>query len=75
MAMRRMPRLIIVRRGDTALFSCLKERFPDAVLIYDRRAKERVTTKSKRGADQRAPQGEIVASRGYYASRQRVPRF
>jgi hypothetical protein len=69
-----MPRLIIVRRGDTALFSCLRERFPDAIVIYDRRTNEQVDTKPARGGDQRAPQGAIISSRGFYASRQRVPR-
>ena len=69
-----MPRLIIVRRGDTTLFNCLRERFPDAVVIYDRRAKSRDGAKTKVGADQRAPQGAIVSSRGFYASRQRLPR-
>jgi hypothetical protein len=68
-----MPRLIIVRRGDTDLFSCLRERFPDAIVIYDRR-KTQPSSQGKRSTDQRAPQGEIIASRGYYASRQRVAR-
>jgi len=69
-----MPRLIIVRRGDTTLYNCLRERFPDAIVIYDRRAKPRISTKAKRHPDQRAPQGAIVSSRGFYASRQRLPR-
>jgi len=76
-AMRNFKRVVVVRRGDVALFECLSERFandPGTVVMYDRRRAVRApaampggTGRDRRESNRRWPQeANVLHERGFY---------
>lgn len=78
-----VKRFVIVRAGDKELFERLKRQYaddPGTVILYDRRARARRTTRrptaaERRRAERRFPDGAaILATRGYFVIRPRRSR-
>ena len=75
-AMRNFKRVVVVRRGDVALFECLSERFandPGTVVLYDRRRTARAAAGvawgqgDGRQTNRRWPQEDhVLFERGFY---------
>jgi hypothetical protein len=73
--MEKARRLIIVRRGDTALFEELRRRFADdprTLVIYDRRGAPRAAQEESCCQEQRRwpEDGKALSERGFYVSRE-----
>jgi len=76
----RPRRLIIVRRGETALFEFLQKQFaePDTLVFWDRRAADRRQDPSlnrraddRRRGDRRFPESEVALNeRGFFVTRE-----
>lgn len=74
----RAKRLIIIRQGDTKLFTELRARFaddPETLVIYDRRSGSRRRLKrqsvpERRRGERRLPHDpDILANRGFFVAR------
>jgi hypothetical protein len=77
---RETKRFIIVRSGDEKLFDELQKKYaerPDTVVLYDRRVRQRRTTRrltadERRRAERRFPSDEgIIATRGFFVTQVR----